>query len=254
MSSGEHLSNEYAREYYDAQVGPLSSYEEQRWHTDPVREFEYNQTKRALSAALLGRTDGKALEIGPGDGVWTSLIREHVSGPMHLVEQSQEMLTRAQARLAALQGLTFERADFLASTPAAGNDLIVAVRCFEYFEDKEGALKKMRGLLSPGGRIVIITKNPQMITSVPAQSKTLHQGQVSRTQMRGLAAATGLRVVDIYPAILRLKATRAFMRSFFDVLHRAAVTTRGLLVVPFLNTYATESYVYVLCADTHGQN
>lgn len=249
MSKDLSLSNDYVREYYDAQVGPLSSYEEQRWHSSPVREFEYRQTRRSLEAALAGRTFGRALEIGPGDGVWSALIRARVSGRMHLVEQSQEMLKRAQERLSPLGNITFERADFSASNPPGSNDLIIAVRCFEYFEDKEGALKKMRALLAPGGRIVIVTKNPRMLTSVPAQARTLHAAQVNRRQMAALAAAAGLRVESAYPAVLRWKAKYAPMRAAFDLMQRAAVASRGALAVPLIRTYAAESYAYILSSD-----
>lgn len=246
MNTIPRLTDNYARDYYDTQVAPLSSYENQRWHSSVVQEFEYRQTARALAAALAGRPYQDALELGPGDGVWTPMLRARASGRLHLVEQSKEMLVRAQERLAPLPGITYEHSDFSASNPPAGNGLIVAVRCFEYFEDKEGALKKMRDLLSPGGRIIIITKNPQMLTTAPAQGQMLHSDQVSRAQMRSLAAAAGLRVVAVYPAILRWKAVYAPMRAVFDVLHRVAVATQGLLVVPFVNTYAAESYAYVL--------
>jgi len=254
MNNPPRLTNAYAREYYDAQVGPLSSYQDQRWHSSPVREFEYRQTKRALLAALAGRTYKNALEIGPGDGVWTALVRERVSGALHLIEQSGEMLARAKERFAAVPGITFEHADFAASNPPGGSELIVAVRCFEYFEDKPGALKKMQTLLTPGGKLIIITKNPQMLTSVPAQGQVLHEAQISRARIHALAFGAGLRVEHVYPAILRWKAAYPVMRGLFDLLHRAAVATRGLLVVPGINTYAAESYVYVMSAYKHGQD
>ena len=116
-----------------------------------------------------------------------------------------------------MRNITFEHSDFLTSHPPADNDLIVAIRCFEYFEDKEGALEKMRDLLTRDGRIVIITKNADLVTSSSVQHKTLHSDQVSRRDMQHLAIKAGLVIEKIYPAVIRWKASynNAFSIRFF---------------------------------------
>lgn len=249
INQNKKLDNPYVEKYYDAQVASLpGSYADDRWHSSPVREFEYQQTARALKKALSGCRYEKAIEIGPGDGVWTNIIHEFVTKELHLVEQSTEMFERARSRLAGLKNVTFERSDFLTSNPPAENDLIVAVRCFEYFENKEEALKKMRKLLSPGGRIVIITKNAELVTSSSVQHHKLHSDQVSRYDMRRLAASADLTIMKVYPAVMRWKASYAPMRFLFDFLQKVAVWSQGTLVVPFLSAYATESHVYVMHA------
>ena len=248
MTSENQLSNKYVREYYDAQVGVLTSYTDDRWHSSPLREFEYQQTKRALEKALTGADYTNAVEIGPGDGVWTGLIKEHVSGSLHLVEQSQEMLARAKGRFSEVSGISFEHADFLLSDPPRDNDLVIAIRCFEYFEDKEAALIKMKNLLAPGGTLIIVTKNAQLATTTPVQHQTLHSDQLSRNQMTALATRAGFTMRHAYPAVLRWKAAYAPMRLLFNVLHHVGVWSRGALTVPFLTTYATESYVYEMRA------
>lgn len=246
---GRQLDNKYVEEYYDAQVGALPvSYEKDRWHTSPVKEFEYRQTLRALEHALGKCAYEQAIEIGPGDGVWTRQIRAHVKGSLHLIEQSEAMLSQAKQNLAAVPGITFERSDFLTSDPVRNNDLIVAMRCFEYFDDKEGALKKMRDLLCVSGKIIIVTKNSQLFTSKGVQDHTLHSDQLSKQEMYQLAASAGLAIEAAYPAIIRFKAALAPMRFIFDILHRIGVWSNGTLVVPVLTTHATESYVYILSA------
>lgn len=242
------LTNAYAQTYYDEQVAPLASYEEQRWHTTPVQEFEYGQTARALRGALGSRAFDTALEIGPGDAVWTPLVREHVKGSVHLVEQSGEMLVRAQKKLAGAQGITFEHSDFLASHPPHAVELIVAMRCFEYFEDKAGALKKMKELLAPDGRIILVTKNPKLVTGTSVQHKTLHSNQVTVEDMEHLAAGAGLRVECVYPAIVRWKASWAVMRLIFNALHALGVWSRGRVWIPLVFDRAAESYLYVMAA------
>lgn len=249
MQKNTPLTNTYARTYYDTQVAPLESYEEQRWHATPVQEFEYGQTARALRAALSGRAWGSAIEVGPGDAVWTPMLRGHVEGGIHLVEQSGEMLARARKNLAGVQHITFEHSDFLAAQPPHPVDLIVAIRCFEYFEDKEGALRKMRELLAPGGRIILVTKNPKLITGASAQHKTLHSDQVSIDDMKRMATEAGLKVDCVYPAIVRWKAAWPPMRFVFNILHWLGVRSRGHLWVPLVFDRAAESYLYSMSAQ-----
>ncbi len=249
---GAKLKNEYVQEYYNAQVGALAtSYTDDRWHSSKVQEFEYEQTRRALEKALGIDMVSRALEIGPGDGVWTSIIFSRVTEGLHLVEQSQAMLTLAKKHLAGVSGITFEHGDFLKSNPPEHNDLVVAVRCFEYFEDKPAVLKKIHNLLTKDGRVIIITKNPKLLTSVPSQSKLLHSAQVSVGEMRLLAEEAGFNVTSVYPAVLRWKATFPPMRVLFTVLHKLAVASSGALQIPFISTFATESYVYVLSKKAH---
>lgn len=235
------LTNTYVRDYYNAQVGALVSYTNDRWHSSPVREFEYRQTVRALQKALSGRTFTNAVEIGPGDGVFTPHIRSHVAGRLYLIEQSHEMLVRAKQNLSSMTDIEYEEGDFLTSNPPKDNELVIAVRCFEYFEDKVRALKKMHGLLASNGRLVIITKNSEMVTTKSAQTKQLHSDQVSRKQMQKMAKDASFTLTHTYPAVLRMKATSFPLRIVFDLLHRLSVALR--MELPFA-TYATESYVY----------
>lgn len=244
------LTNSYVKDYYDTQVGALDSYEQDRWHSSPVREFEYQQTARALRAALRGRVYERAIEIGPGDGVWTNIIREFVTGPMHLIEQSKEMLDGAKKKLEALSSLSFEHADFEESKPPFTADLIVASRCFEYFANKERALSHMERHLAVGGRIVIITKNPSMITGTSVRQKVLHSDQISPRKMREAVIGAGLKIESRFPAVIRLKASYAPMRSLFDVIHRIGILSKGRITLPGITKYATESYVYVLARAT----
>jgi|CXWL01.1.fsa_nt_gi ubiquinone/menaquinone biosynthesis C-methylase UbiE len=239
------LKNAYVKDYYNAQVSALSSsYMDERWHTSKVKEFEYGQTKRALEKALGVEMVSRALEIGPGDGVWTSLIFSRVTGNLHLVEQSEEMLKRAKEHLVGTDGITFEQGDFLKANPPPQNDLVVAVRCFEYFDQKEVALKKIHNLLVRGGKLIVITKNAKLMTSKKVQHQTLHSDQCTRSQMEQYLRTAGFTVEAVYPAIFRLKASYPPIRFLFGLLHRLMVATQGVVRVPF-ETYATESHVYV---------
>jgi trans-aconitate methyltransferase len=208
MDSEKHtrLSNADVRDYYDSQVASLcGSYTDERWHSSPIRESEYRQTARALRKALGKHRYRKMLEIGPGDGVWTPLLCEHVAGCAHLVEQSEEMIRRARQRLSSFLDVTYEHSDFVTSQPPAENDLIVAIRSFEYFQSKKAALCKMRDLLAPGGHIVIVTKNAELLTWQPVQQDAAGTASYLASRWRN---CPGSRTNDCesYPAVLRLKA------------------------------------------------
>lgn len=240
------LDNTYVKDYYNKQVGALDkTYTDSRWHSSPLQEFEYKQTSRAIDAALSGGSYKTALEIGPGDGVWTKKLRKHVGGNIHLIEQSEEMLNQAKKHLSDVKDITFERSDFMNSITGGGRDLIMAARCFEYFTEKNLAIKKMFDLLNPGGKLIIVTKNSQLVTLSSVQGEMVHSDQMNRRQMRQLLIQNGFIVESVYPAVMRWKIKYAPMRFLFDILHRIAVWSKGCLRIPFIYAYATESFVYV---------
>lgn len=240
------LRNEDIKEYYDRQTGGLGgAYEADRWHASPVKRFEYRQMVRALRAALGERKYERAIEVGPGDAVFTPFIRERVTGPIHLIEQSEAMLASAREKLAAMPSVSFEHSDFETSSPPFPADLIVASRCFEYFEHKDRAMAHFADLLPPGGRLIVITKNPRMLTGRSVRGRAMHGDQVTPSKMRQLARASGLAVERQFPAVVRWKAAWAPMRFAFDLVQRAGILTSGWFYIPFVTPYATESYAYV---------
>ena len=240
------LTNANVRDLYDSLLKSFEgSYTDQRWHSSPLDEFEYRQTARALGKALGKRRYGRILEIGPGDGAWTPLLSSCAEN-LHLVDQSGEMLRRAKQRMARFSGITWEHSDFIDSRPPSENDLIVAVRCFEYFDDKGAALLRMRELLAPGGRIIIITKNAELLVRRPSVQSPLHKGKVSHRQMQMLVREADLAVDEFYPAVLRLNRSSLVARSLFDAAHRLVVATNGGIPMPFLIRYASESYLFKL--------
>jgi len=246
-SNGEApLTNANVRDLYDSLLKSFEgSYTDQRWHSSPLDEFEYRQTARALGKAVGNRRYRRMIEIGPGDGAWTPLLSS-CAEKLHLIDQSGEMLHRAKQRMAGVSGITWEHSDFVNSKPPSENDLIVAVRCFEYFDDKNAALRRMRELLAPTGRIIIVTKNAELLVRRPPVQRSLHQGKVSRRQMQIMVRDAGLAMEEFYPAVLRLKRSSAKARFLFDAAHRLIVSTRGAIPIPLLIRYASESYLFKL--------
>lgn len=236
--------NQYVEDYYDKQVGALqTSYTDDRWHQSPQAELEYKQTKRSLFHALGGKKYQQLLEVGPGDGVWTKDILSRVSGTATLVEQSESMLKGARERLRDITNLDFIHADIMEASLPEGNDLVVAMRCFEYFSDKKGALKKIAAAMVPQGTLIIVTKNADLRTRTGVQHKPLHRGQVTETEMRQLLADTGFKVTEVYPATMRWMTRYGGMRALFDLLQYLSMHLSWFRV-PLVTQGSTESYLY----------
>lgn len=242
------LSDVYVRDYYNSHLEKLeTSYTEHRWKTSPVRRFDYAQTLHSLRRALSFVSGKKraVLEVGPGDGVWTREILPYAES-LTLLDQSSEMIARAQKALEDQKNISYITGDFLTDAPTDTFDLVVAMRCFEYFDDKRKAARLFSDLLNKDGVLILVTKNVEYLSQKGKTAKVLHTGQLSRREVVRLFTDAGLRVRAVYPATYRWKANYVIMRVFFGVLHYIAVATSGLLRIPFLEERATESYLYII--------
>ena len=240
------MSNEYAKNYYDNFLTQLpSDYMSARWFSSPATQLDYNQTNHVLSSIMDSLESETTLEVGPGDGVWTNLLIPKTK-KLTLLDQSVEMIKRAKERLEKkTDKITFINNDFLQYETTDRYDLIFAIRCFEYFEDKEIAMAKFASLLKAGGRVVVVTKNPEHIRMSEVQSRDLHRGQISQADMEALFKKHGFSLERTMSATWRCKASNLIMRSVFRALHWLHVTSNGLFRIPIVSKRFTESYVYV---------
>ncbi|TMR03101.1 class I SAM-dependent methyltransferase [Actinomadura soli] len=98
---------------------------------------------------------GAALDVGCGDGLLARKLLGRV-GRVTGIDSSSEMVVRARELGAGARGLSFVEGDFLtADLPAAGFDFICSVSAIHHM-DFEAALTRMRGLLRPGGTLVVV--------------------------------------------------------------------------------------------------
>lgn len=246
MSTSKELNNPYVRDFYNQHLSSLEgSYTDSRWNASPAQKFDYRQTSRAIEHALGDKFYGSAIEVGPGDAVWTHKILKRVTGRLHLIEQSDEMLAQAKVKLQTEQRITYERSDFMESNPPKGADVLMAIRCFEYFSDKPASIKKMFALLAPKGRLVIVTKNADLYTTKNVRNRQVHSGQVTKKQMLNMLEDAGFILEAVYPAVLRWKIRYFVPRIIFDNLQKLAVASNGTFYIPWLFTKASESYCYV---------
>lgn len=241
------LTEAYVRDFYDRGLREMSdSYTDRRWFSSVESRFSYEQTKYALRKALGPRRFGRALEFGPGDGVWTKLIADKVAS-LDLLDQSEEMLKRAHEALKCLGNIAYHRGDFSEfEIQPESYDLILSVRCFEYIPDKDAAVKKLHDVLAPHGTLVLVTKNPKYARRRNRQLPLVHTAQIAWRDLAALFKRHGLVVDSIYPAVFRWKSRYAPFRWIFSILHKVAIATNGKVYFPWLSEMATESYVYVV--------
>lgn len=240
----EVLTHNYVKEYYNQSVGNLTGdYESTRWFNSPEARFDYEQTKYSIETALAGVVAADALEIGPGDAVWTPLVLAKTKH-LDMVEQSEEMAKKAVAKLPTDAPITMHVTDILTWDTTKNFDLIFASRCFEYFSDKPAAMKKFVQWLRPHGRLVIITKNPAYTSLRGKTKKLLHREQATRAEMIALGEAAGLTLVSATPATYRWLSSFRFFRMIFSALQKVAIAYPKLRV-PGLDPKAVESYTYI---------
>jgi SAM-dependent methyltransferase len=104
--------------------------------------------------------DRRALEVGPGAGELLALLVRAGWPEPEGVDFDPAAAERARAR----SGRPVRVAPFPdAELPSSAFDMVVLVHAFEHFPDPRAALARLRELLAPGGRAVVIGPNPRAL-------------------------------------------------------------------------------------------
>lgn len=244
------LTEEYVKDKYNADLRNLpENYTNRRWFHSVESEFDYNQTKRSFLNAFGTETYDRGLEVGPGDAVWTKFVVDKVTR-LDVLDQSVEMLARAKEVLSQKQNVTYIQTNFAEHViePAA-YDVVFSIRCFEYITDKDAAIKKFYDTLTPGGKFILITKNPRYKNQSGWKNTLMHTQQIGKQEVVALLKKHGFKVDAVSPAVMRWKSKYALARFVFDTLHKINIYTKGRVYVPFLTDLCTESYMYVAHKD-----
>jgi ubiquinone/menaquinone biosynthesis C-methylase UbiE len=143
-------------------------------------------TRERLREALDPRPGERLLEVGPGTGYYTLPAAEWIrpGGRLDLLDVQQEMLDHTMRRVeqAGLANVTPVRADAREMPYEDGSfDAAFLVTVLGEIPDQEAALRELRRVVKPGGRIVVgeLFGDPHM---------------VSHKALRRRAEAEGLRV------------------------------------------------------------
>lgn len=99
----------------------------------------------------------RILDVGCGDGFHLRLLRDFGRPAWKLegVDASERAVEAARRAGLVVHHGTIERLDL----PAATYDLVLLIATIEHVDDPAGVLRAVRRLLTPGGRVVIVTDN-----------------------------------------------------------------------------------------------
>jgi 2-polyprenyl-3-methyl-5-hydroxy-6-metoxy-1,4-benzoquinol methylase len=160
------------------------------------------ETRRLLASCRALPPAARILDIGCGDGFHLSLLAKagRPGWTLEGVDASWRAVQAGRER-----GLTIHHGTLQAlKLPAASYDVALLIATLEHVDDPPGVLRAARGLLKPGGRLVVVTDN----TGTPdfALFKRRHWGGYhfprhwnlfNRSNLRQLAKSTGFEVERI---------------------------------------------------------
>ena len=139
---------------------------------NPTRRWLHT-TRRDWIIAAIGRTAAKrpkrALEIGPGSGVYLPVLAQHYD---QVVASDLEAfyLEHAQSLTAKYRNLTFQVDDICNSKlPERSFDLVLCSEVIEHLRDSAGALAQMHRLLNPGGTLILSTPQRYSLLELAAK-------------------------------------------------------------------------------------
>lgn len=139
------------REQYD-QYDQMADVYDQRWNNYIAKTLSFlkNWTQISPEAAVL--------DIGCGTGEFERLLlTENPQQVITGVDISEKMLLMAKQKCRTYPNVSFRRASVLA-LPFADNsfDVVVSASAFHYFDDPTLALKEIKRVLKPKGRVIIL--------------------------------------------------------------------------------------------------
>ena len=120
-----------------------------------------NKIAQNLAATLPEFDKPDILEIGCGTGALTQyLLSAYKDGRFHVTDISPQMINHARARIGALDEVEWSVMD--GENPASDRryDLIIGNMAFQWFENADEALERLRGFLNPGGAVFYTVPAP----------------------------------------------------------------------------------------------
>jgi ubiquinone/menaquinone biosynthesis C-methylase UbiE len=103
-----------------------------------------------------------AVDLGAGDGAFSEPLVD-LLGPrlsLTLVDRSPAMLRAAEVRLGPRRARMIVGDAASLPLPAGSQDIVIAAHLLEHLPDPEAALVRVRGLLKPGGLLVLAVSRP----------------------------------------------------------------------------------------------
>lgn len=117
-----------------------------------------DENRRVILETMPVRPGGRLLDLGCGDGSWTTTVAQHVeAGEVHGVEMVEPVAEMARAR-----GIEVVQADLsrrLDSYAAASFDVVHSNQVIEHLKDTDGFMDTVARLTRPDGYALISTNN-----------------------------------------------------------------------------------------------
>ena len=115
---------------------------------------------------VLPAAGGRALDLGCGTGRHAVLLAERFAH-VDAVDLSLPMIEIARAKRSR-PNVAYQQADLLEVTGSGEYDLVLSVMTLHHMPDLRAALARIKGLLAPGGRIVLVDSHPAESALHPA--------------------------------------------------------------------------------------
>ena len=217
------MEAEEVKQIYNQAVANKENYEANRWFKNKIQAAGFVMTRRQILKYCGPIEFSTCLEIGPGQGTWTSVLMEnHSESSLDLVDISREMLDLCQNRFKNHKNIRYFANDFLKFIPDKKYDFVFSARALEYIPDKDLAIKKIAKILNPSGVGFIITKTPKYWRKkfLGIEVPELHQGQITPKKLKTLMERHGLVDLEFYPVttsfpVINFAKTNMFLFTLF---------------------------------------
>jgi 2-polyprenyl-3-methyl-5-hydroxy-6-metoxy-1,4-benzoquinol methylase len=181
----------------------MSSFDERarEWDT-PERRTRAESVAEAIRANVTLTPTMRVVDVGAGTGLLGLTLAGDV-GAMVLAEPSEGMLEVAREKLATdgPRNASAIRFDLLADPPPGDPyDLAVSLLVLHHLRDTGAALRAIRELLRPGGRVALADLDTEDGTFHDADAEGIHHLGFDREKLAELARNSGFADVEIRTA------------------------------------------------------
>jgi SAM-dependent methyltransferase len=176
-------------------VHPRAIRSEGEWnlHVDIAEDSAPNHLHR-IAALCRPHLGPRVLDVGAGTGA----ITQHLAQGREVVavELSDWCVRALERRFADAANVTVAQVDLHQLRDERGFDAIVMINVLEHLRDDVGALSALRGVLHPGGRVVIYVPAMNWLYT-GFDSRIGHYRRYAKWRLRAVVKAVGLHVVEL---------------------------------------------------------
>jgi SAM-dependent methyltransferase len=180
---------------------------------DRLGDLSENDSIMSWLVSVLPAAGGRALDLGCGPGRHAVLLAGRFAH-VDAIDLSLPMIEIARVKRSR-PNVAYRQADLLEVTGSGEYDLVLSVMTLHHVPDLQAALGHIKGLLAPGGRIVLADPYPAESALHPAR-RILHRLVPLRPRLRAMAVLRfGANIARRGPAtaweIYRLQTRRAWL-------------------------------------------